>query len=414
MTDREALQRAILHNPDDDTPRLIFADFLDEEGEPDRAAFIRAQVELAGTPEYDPRWVRARYHDRDALTGRPWLDSLPPLPSHDGLSWPPEPFRRGFPTVVRAYGGAAFAEHADAVFALAPVDSLELWGVRTGEPELTDSPWLSRLRALSLPEGISRITAQRVLNSAHLTRLTDLRIGSGMTPPVAADVIVSSRAFKRLTAFGYRDDSRTHAIVTALTRLADPPHLERLDLASNRITADTLEYLLGAPVLEGVVELDLSDNNLRGDGVRAMADASLPALRVLKLTRTVPDAGAVRALAESPQMDGLRSLSLAGNVLPHRAAVAVAQSPRAANLRVLDFRTNRVGAAGAAAIAHSSHMRGLIELNLSENLIEDPGAFALAESPHLDALVALDVSANLFTPPAVARLRDRFGDRVIV
>jgi uncharacterized protein (TIGR02996 family) len=45
MTDRDALLRAILANPDEDTPRLAFADLLDEEGERKRAAFIRSQIE---------------------------------------------------------------------------------------------------------------------------------------------------------------------------------------------------------------------------------------------------------------------------------------------------------------------------------------------------------------------------------
>jgi uncharacterized protein (TIGR02996 family) len=40
------LQEIILH-PDDDTPRLVYADWLDEHGDPDRAEFIRIQCELA-------------------------------------------------------------------------------------------------------------------------------------------------------------------------------------------------------------------------------------------------------------------------------------------------------------------------------------------------------------------------------
>jgi uncharacterized protein (TIGR02996 family) len=38
---------AIVVEPDDDTPRLVAADFLEECGEADRAAFIRVQIELA-------------------------------------------------------------------------------------------------------------------------------------------------------------------------------------------------------------------------------------------------------------------------------------------------------------------------------------------------------------------------------
>jgi uncharacterized protein (TIGR02996 family) len=46
MHDRDALLRAIIENPDDDAPRLIYADWLDEHGDPDRATFIRLQCEL--------------------------------------------------------------------------------------------------------------------------------------------------------------------------------------------------------------------------------------------------------------------------------------------------------------------------------------------------------------------------------
>src|SRR3954468_6061525 len=41
MTDGDALYRAILDQPDDDAPRLVWADWLDEHGDPDRAAVVR-------------------------------------------------------------------------------------------------------------------------------------------------------------------------------------------------------------------------------------------------------------------------------------------------------------------------------------------------------------------------------------
>jgi uncharacterized protein (TIGR02996 family) len=46
MSDRTALLRAIIENPADDTPRLVFADWLDENGEPERAEFVRLQCHL--------------------------------------------------------------------------------------------------------------------------------------------------------------------------------------------------------------------------------------------------------------------------------------------------------------------------------------------------------------------------------
>lgn len=44
--------RDILANPDDDTVRLILADWLTDHGEPERAEFIRVQIELANHPAY--------------------------------------------------------------------------------------------------------------------------------------------------------------------------------------------------------------------------------------------------------------------------------------------------------------------------------------------------------------------------
>lgn len=47
MNDGEALHRACCMDPDDMAPRLIWADWLEEHGQPERAEFIRVQVELA-------------------------------------------------------------------------------------------------------------------------------------------------------------------------------------------------------------------------------------------------------------------------------------------------------------------------------------------------------------------------------
>src|SRR5438128_226790 len=95
MTDREALFRGILENPDDDTLRLIYADALDEESDARRAAFVRAQVRFARLPEYDPARVRARHHDPDRHLVAEWVGGLPDLPA--GLRWDREPCRRGRP-----------------------------------------------------------------------------------------------------------------------------------------------------------------------------------------------------------------------------------------------------------------------------------------------------------------------------
>ena len=87
-TDKDvAFLAAICANPADDTPRLVYADWLDEHGQPERAEFVRVQCELArleaacvcpplGPPEGGVRLARlcdscaANVRRLDALRGR--------------------------------------------------------------------------------------------------------------------------------------------------------------------------------------------------------------------------------------------------------------------------------------------------------------------------------------------------------
>lgn len=54
----------VLDNPEDDTPRLVYADWCDEHGEPGRAEFIRAQV---GVARHEAELAR-RHPDQDLCT----------------------------------------------------------------------------------------------------------------------------------------------------------------------------------------------------------------------------------------------------------------------------------------------------------------------------------------------------------
>jgi uncharacterized protein (TIGR02996 family) len=69
MSDRDAHMRSILLFPDDDTPRLTFADRLDDEGEPDRAEFVRCQIELERFRTFEPSH-RKEFNEQ----GRVWLE----------------------------------------------------------------------------------------------------------------------------------------------------------------------------------------------------------------------------------------------------------------------------------------------------------------------------------------------------
>jgi uncharacterized protein (TIGR02996 family) len=88
---RRAFLEAICAAPEDDTPRLVFADWLDDNGEPERAEFIRVQCALARLRadtrfafplRCDPRrdGLEARQQLLLARHGQRWLADLPIKP----------------------------------------------------------------------------------------------------------------------------------------------------------------------------------------------------------------------------------------------------------------------------------------------------------------------------------------------
>src|ERR1700676_1487938 len=100
MTHDDAFLQAIRERPDDDAPRLLYADWLDERGDP-RGEFIRVQCALAGLSEYDPRRWDLAARERELLSehDKAWLGPLAGILQHHG-------FRRGFLDRVFADGGS--------------------------------------------------------------------------------------------------------------------------------------------------------------------------------------------------------------------------------------------------------------------------------------------------------------------
>src|SRR5262245_45122502 len=89
----EAFLQRIRAYPDDDAPRLVFADWLDEHGDP-RGAFIRVQLALAQldaeeSSEFGDRLARP---ERETLRARLLQDERGLLDAHED-EWT-APFRR--------------------------------------------------------------------------------------------------------------------------------------------------------------------------------------------------------------------------------------------------------------------------------------------------------------------------------
>ena len=146
MNDHDPLLNMVLAQPDDIALRLVYADWLEEHGQEERAEFIRCQVELARIrPEKaggltvwssdeaaaddlrseNPHAERLRRRERDLL-GYPngvclHCDWHAPIP-HGGFEWE---FRRGFVEVV-SLPLAAWLEHGPALVRRHPIRELRI------------------------------------------------------------------------------------------------------------------------------------------------------------------------------------------------------------------------------------------------------------------------------------------------
>src|SRR5688500_9046788 len=58
--ENSALRAAIIAHPDEDTPRLMYADWLQENGDPARAEFVRLHIEWDRRPPYAPADVELK------------------------------------------------------------------------------------------------------------------------------------------------------------------------------------------------------------------------------------------------------------------------------------------------------------------------------------------------------------------
>jgi len=130
MSDGDALLRAILLNPADDVARLVYADWLQENGDEPRANFIRASVEIDKLPgcghpsplgHSECRWCQLFVTEQNYLGSK---DAIPKRALRYGQA-PRGAFRRGFiftaaPTLEQ------FMDNARFLFRAHPIENVSL------------------------------------------------------------------------------------------------------------------------------------------------------------------------------------------------------------------------------------------------------------------------------------------------
>ncbi|MBX9579989.1 MAG: TIGR02996 domain-containing protein [Gemmataceae bacterium] len=344
MTDRDALLAAVLAAPDDDLPRLVFADWLDEHGDPDRAAFIRYQVEAARAEPYSPAWraataaaqLHARHQDN-------WARHLLPT----GLLGD---FARGFVERVRGVDNE-FLRAAEAVFAADPVRVVTLLRiVRPGVPPVEaifDLPQLRSLTGLGVRgDGLSGLEYHALTDSPHLAGLTDLSLaGNPVDPPWLAEFLAGDR-LPELVGLDLSDNPHLGPAVADGLGEAGHRRLARLDLSGVVMRSGELQQVLEARCLAGVEELRLRSADPKARWPAAHLDLGWVVpwgrLRVLDLAGQGVGAEGCREIARTAEARSLRWLGLAGNDLGPEAVRLLVESPHL-NLYHLDVRGNGLG-----------------------------------------------------------------------
>lgn len=273
MTNEEkGFLQTIIENPEDDGLRLVFADWCEDHGDPDRAEFIRLQIEGAKLPEGDP--ARNDYYmeiqrlwDRNK---RKWFPVL-----SDAKRIARTTICRGFPEKIEITADG-FLEYAEQLFDEAPYTELHLRDCSTEQIlAIADSHYLSRISKLNMSGNLFEPASTKALfTSPHLCNLTTLTMGSCGIGDDGAKALSASSALQNLTALELRGcwigDEGAKA-------LADSQHLRNLrnlDLEDNYITSEGTTSLAASPLFPQLSKLSLKDNRISNEGGWALVRAS--------------------------------------------------------------------------------------------------------------------------------------------
>lgn len=154
--DELALLKAVARDRDDDLPRLVYADWLEERGRTARAELIRLQIEdarsAAPTRGWSSLWSDRKLRIADLVSGMEaeWSRDLPKWAFSKQANERPV-FVRGFVesfTVV----GSLFFRHGPQLLDRAPVRRLKLVEISRLGVELARCVWLREVPILDLSE----------------------------------------------------------------------------------------------------------------------------------------------------------------------------------------------------------------------------------------------------------------------
>jgi uncharacterized protein (TIGR02996 family) len=266
-SDREALFAAVLAAPDDDLPRLVFADWLDETGHPAnaaRAAYIRLQVEADRHP---PGSSDRLEMTRQAEELRPsfkdeWDQAFESAELLDTVVGR----RRGFvdtvgasPGRLTAVGGRMFA--AAPVRALRVVEPYGMAGFADRWTAFTGLPFLTRVRDLQIGPHLYTLSRGR-----RLSLPTDRNPGPDPLAGLLACPYLTGLRRLALSGNGI-EDAGVVAFVSNFPAATFAGTLAELDLSDNQVTDAGAHTLAAGRGFDRLERLVLTGNRITPAGV---------------------------------------------------------------------------------------------------------------------------------------------------
>lgn len=434
--DRESLLRLVRASGEDEA-RIVFADWLEEQGEVARAQLIHLQCEQARLSRWDGRALDAGW-EIDWLLFEHGERFRAELPALDGVEW--ADFERGFVSTVRVTTIGRLLEVAVELAAAAPVTRAEV--AAGAEPHHRDEAptpaWLRAIRigadaaALASNEPHAHVLAEieelelRDVDDALLdwlvlpgdAKLVRLRVPDGrelghdFLRAIASqpwgkrlrELDVSSRYVPVDTGYGPDPDPRLGADGGKL--LARLDRLERLVVDRQRIASKAFGELFAK--LPRLTELSARECGIVK--IAPLSSTGAPLRRLAVPQNAFGNAG-LGALARAPRLAQVEALDVDTCELESLAVIELAKSPMWQTLRWLDLSRNPLGIAGARALCEAPPPPHLASLRIADADLDAAAANVLGKLGWLAQLVELDLSGNRITTSA-AVLRNFAPERL--
>lgn len=335
MADEQSFLEEICAHPDDDLRRLIYADWLEDQGDP-RGEFIRVQCELATLKKTQKRFKELKEREQRLLFRyeHQWTDAIP-------YSLRKCIFRRGFIeecSVALSY----FTRNWQKILQLTPLRDVTFTRVQDRLPLLADCPGLSRLRSIRLKQQQVDGGIEMLARSPHLQGVQSIR---GRWTTAGLHGLAQSTASSELRHLIFDGELETPG-VEALCQ-AEHLQLQTIDMSAS-IEADAAFCFCRARFAGSLQQLIINSVNTGDEHLTAFATCgTLPQLTVLRASTWQTSTGVrgpgLEAVAASPLLSQLRTLGLANHPLSYDAIVAVGESPFRKRGTRFFFGGNRMG-----------------------------------------------------------------------